>query len=137
MKKTGSGPECAIKLSILEERALGVWGKVVVTGNSHITSYDGIDNSNNNNTISMIDIDEYEEISNIEVTTNTVDINEVILPDNNIEKVNNIDTFVSKEYGESSKPPQCTNKKTTSARHKPLSTLATHLLEVRHWPHSY
>ncbi|KAK9703619.1 Myb/SANT-like DNA-binding domain [Popillia japonica] len=31
MKKTGSGPECAIKLSILEERALGVWGKVVVT----------------------------------------------------------------------------------------------------------
>lgn len=41
-KKIGSGPPSDIKLSSIEERGLSVWGKVVVTGSSPVTTYDGV-----------------------------------------------------------------------------------------------
>ncbi|GLV20232.1 proliferation disrupter, partial [Carabus blaptoides fortunei] len=40
--KTGSGPPIDVKLTPIEEKALSLWGKIVITGPPFIDSYDGI-----------------------------------------------------------------------------------------------
>lgn len=146
--QTGSGPQSNIVLSELEERALSAWGKVVVTGNTDVTQYEGLELPSNINTneTNMEDITANNTETNIvqqKENILTYNLNDaIILTDDNIENILNknisgkssalnIQAVLNKETPETPKSACTTTSKNRYSypRVKPLSILTEKLLE--------
>ncbi|KYN15259.1 hypothetical protein ALC57_12526, partial [Trachymyrmex cornetzi] len=147
--QTGSGPQSNICLTELEERALSAWGKIVVTGNTDVTQYEGLELSNANtdaannvenidttNNIESIHINENDVLTSADIVNSTIliddSVNSVLDANVSSQEKNpeiSIQTVPNKEIRKipSSVSTRTLKRKYSNSRAKPLSVLTEKL----------